>query len=157
MSNQEIFEELLKGRDNRQEFAFEGLSGPISLRPVTSGELVELQALEKEGMAATMRIKNFGDPGSRAERRKKIKEQVQDLESKLDFGELRRAAARVKYRAISFSAEIPEDMVRELPAKLVDDIFEKVMEISSITEADLDMLNDFRRLRGGEGDLGDTQ
>lgn len=155
MSNIDILKKLVEGREDRQEYSFEGLDAPITLRPLTSGELVELQALEKKGMAATMKIKNFAALTPQ-ERRKKAREQVQDLESKLDFGELRRAAAEVKYRAIHYSAEIPEELVRELPARLVDDIFEKVMEISQVTEGDLDMLQDFHRLRRGEGPVGDT-
>lgn len=156
MDNQEIFEKILKGKDERREYEFEGLPGPITLRPLTSGELVDLQALEKQGMAATLKMKNFtGMP--REERRRRVKEQIQDLESQIDFSELRRTAAAVKYRAISYSAEISEDMVKELPPRLVDDIFEKVMEISEVTEEDLDLLNDFRGRGRGEGSVGGSQ
>lgn len=69
---------------------------------------------------------------------------MQRIDSELDYGVLREGMARTKYKAISLSAEVPEEKVERMPNYMVEDIFLKVVEISKITEDDLDLLADFR-------------
>lgn len=144
MSNQEILDQLINGKDNTEQFEFEGLSGPLTLRPLTTGEILELQKLEKKDQRYNISVEKDGKT-SRKGFRDKTRKEVQKLQNEVDAEQLRENIARTKFRAISLSADIPEKTVEKLPGYLPDLIFEKVVEISKLTEKDLDLIADFRK------------
>lgn len=143
MTNAEILNELINGKDNTQEFEFEGLGKPLRLRPLTTGEILRLQKLEKKNQRYNISVEKDARK-KRGERRKEIRDEVQKFENEIDAEQLRESVARTKFLAISLSADIPEAMVEELPSYLPDLIFEKVVDISKLTSKDLDLLADFR-------------
>jgi hypothetical protein len=147
-NNAEILKEVING-NAAQEYAFNGLKQPFKLKPLTSMQIVELQGIEKKGQKGTIHIKqdviDKHKRGKTKALKNEVNKQMQNLESEIDYSSLKRNIANTKYRAISLSAEIPEAIVWDLPAELVDDIFAKVVEISSLTKKDLDLLADFRQ------------
>ncbi len=50
----------------------------------------------------------------------------------------------VRFKAISYSMDVDEDHVKKLPPEIVKKIFEKVVEVSGLTEDDLDAISEFR-------------
>ena len=141
--NIQLFEELLKGREGYVEHKVEGLARPVKLRPLTCSEILELQKIEKEGMKATIDIEGLMNM-SPGERRAAVKDQTQKLKQELDFAKTQEARARVKMTAVSYSSETPLEIIQRLPHRVLNDLFLKVMEISSVSEEELDTLNQFR-------------
>lgn len=141
--NIRLFEELLQGQKKKVEYKVESLEKPILLRPLTCSEILELQKIEKEGMKATIDIEGLMNM-SPGERRAAIKDQTQKLKQELDFAKTYEARARVKVTAVSLSAETPIEIIEQLPHKVLNDLFLKVMEISSVSDEELDTLNQFR-------------
>lgn len=141
--NIQLFEELLKGREGYVEHKVEGLARPVKLRPLTCSEILELQKIEKDGMKATIDIEGFMNM-SPGERRAAVKDQTQKLKQELDFAKTQEARARVKMTAVSYSSETPLEIIQRLPHRVLNDLFLKVMEISSVSEEELDTLNQFR-------------
>lgn len=141
--NIQLFEELLKGREGYVEHKVEGLARPVKLRPLTCSEILELQKIEKDGMKATIDIEGLMNM-SPGERRAAVKDQTQKLKQELDFAKTQEARARVKMTAVSYSSETPLEIIQRLPHRVLNDLFLKVMEISSVSEEELDTLNQFR-------------
>lgn len=142
MNNQEILSKLINGTENTVKFEFEGLDAPITLRPLTSGEILILQKVEKKNQKFTIRMEKDAR-GGKGKFRDKVKKEVQKLENEIDAEQLRESVARTKFKAVSISADISEDMVEQLPSALVEAIFDKVVEISKLTKKDLDLLAEF--------------
>ena len=141
--NIQLFEELLKGREGYVEHKVEGLERPVKLRPLTCSEILELQKIEKEGMKATIDIEGLMNM-SPGERRAAVKDQTQKLKQELDFAKTQEARAKVKMTAVAYSSETPMEIIQRLPHRVLNDLFLKVMEISSVSEEELDTLNQFR-------------
>lgn len=142
MNNQEILSKLINGTGNTVQFEFEGLEGPITLRPLTSGEVLILQKVEKKNQKFTIRMEKDAR-GGKGKFRDKVKKEVQKLENEIDAEQLRESVALTKFKAVSISADISEEMVAGLPGSLVEAIFDKVVEISKLTKKDLDLLAEF--------------
>ena len=138
MDNESILAELFNGTANTVEFPIEGLQEPLTLRPLTNGELLELKKLEKGNQEGLIKVKRGMD-------KEDIKKQVQDLESNIKYKDLIQNEQNTKYKAIQLSASLSNAMIGKLPAKIYNELFDKIMEISQITEDDLDLLKDFRK------------
>jgi hypothetical protein len=145
--NNEIIDEILNGVNSTvyEEFDFGGTKKKLGLRPLNSGELEILKKLEKKNQKAKFNLSSTQKGKTRKERVEEVEDQLQNLESDLDYSEMLENQAEVKYQAISWSTEIPIDKIKKLPATIPDDIFERVMTISNITEDDLDLLKNFRK------------
>jgi len=141
--NMELLEEIVKGTEKYHEIQIEGLSKPIYLRPLSSAELLELQALEKRGMKATLNLEGMLDMTPK-QRRASVKDQMQSFQQEFDFEKALKMRMEVRFKAISYSMDVDEDYVKKLPPEIVKKIFEKVVEVSGLTEDDLDAISEFR-------------
>lgn len=150
--NLEILQKVVEGKDHTEDFIFEGLDAPLKLRPLTSMEIMELQKIEKKGQKAMLNISQTIKEKNKTKRRKQIEDQIQNMESELDYGLMKENQIKVKFRAVSLSANIPEEVTYNLTNYILDAIFDKVTEISKITKKELDMIIDFREDESGEDD-----
>lgn len=151
--NIEIMKDLLEGKDKREPIQLVSVDKTINLRPLTSDELLELQIAEKQGQKGMLKIaQKVGKEKDPKKRKQKIKDQVQNMEHELDYGLMLKNQNKVKRLAISLSAGMPEEDVGKLPSTVLEEIFERVIEISQINENDLDMLIIFREDDEGEDD-----
>lgn len=141
--NMEILNEIIQGASNVQAVKIEGLKEPIYLRPLTSAELLELQALEKKGMKATLNMEGILNLSPK-QRREQLRDQMQSFQQEFDFEKATKMRMEVKFKAIAYSMDVNEAYVRKLPVDVVRKIFEKVVEISGLTEEDLDTITEFR-------------
>ncbi len=141
--NMELLEEIVKGTGKYHEIQIEGLPRPIYLRPLSSAELLELQALEKRGMKATLNLEGMLDMTPQ-QRRASVKDQMQSFQQEFDFEKALKMRMEVRFKAISYSMDVDEDYVKKLPPEIVKKIFEKVVEVSGLTEDDLDAISEFR-------------
>lgn len=141
--NMELLEEIVKGTGKYHETQIEGLQRPIYLRPLSSAELLELQALEKRGMKATLNLEGMLDMTPK-QRRASVKDQMQSFQQEFDFEKALKMRMEVRFKAISYSMDVDEDYVKKLPPEIVKKIFEKVVEVSGLTEDDLDAISEFR-------------
>ncbi len=140
MDNESLIKELLAGKENTVQFEIEGLSEPLTLRPLTNGELLQLKIIEKGNQQGTVKVKKNMS-------REDIKEQVQDMESNsnINYADIVKNEFNTKYEAIKISASLSIGIIKRLPTKILDDIFAKIIEISEITKDDLSILENFRK------------
>jgi hypothetical protein len=141
MTNDDLFMEIVNGNKIAVKYEFEGLKNKIPLRPLVNKELGELKALEKGASKGLIKMEMPVDK----KKREKTKDQMQQMEQEIDYAAMSDAQYEVMSKAVCLSADISEETYDALNAKLAGDIFEKVMEISKITEDDLSMLKEFRK------------
>ncbi|MBT9143185.1 MAG: hypothetical protein DDT29_01584 [Dehalococcoidia bacterium] len=144
--NEELVAEIIQGDSDIQEFEFKLKDKKITLnlKPLNSDELLQLQKAEKKGMAKS-RIKLQRKGKTRTEIRDELENQVQDFEQEIDQIQIIENVAKTKTLAINLSSSLLIDSIKKLPSFLVDDIFEKIMEISEITSEELTLLENFRK------------
>ncbi len=151
-NNLDILKKVIEGNENVTEFKIDGVPEPLKLKPLTSMEIMELQKIEKKGQKAMLNISQIVAEKDKNKRRKNVEDQIQKMESELDYSIMRENQSKVKFKAISYSASIPEHVVFDLPNYLVGEIFDMVMKISNVSKKELDMLTDFPDDESGEDD-----
>ena len=102
-NNEDIINELINGSENTTEVQFEGLSQPLTLRPLTNGELLILKKLEKGSQKGKIKVQ-------RGMTREEIEDQVQDLECDIVYKDIVENESKTKYRAIEFSTGLKESL-----------------------------------------------
>ena len=118
---------------------FEGEKADFNIRPLSSGELSKLQAIEKKPLVITVGMKNG--------KRETVKSNISDVD--INTGEFTEAQAEAMYNAIAWSLSVedevilPED-VKAMRAGLPELIFEEVIRISKLTDTDLTAIKTFR-------------
>lgn len=146
MVNEELIQEILSGVDNTITAEIEGLNSKITLRPLATKEIMELRKLEKGTSKGTLKM-DLPDAkdGMRQIKKENIREKVKQLEQDIIYADIEEGKDNVILKAVSYSSEIPIEQIEKFPIKITEDIFAKVMEISNVTEKDLDMLKSFRK------------
>lgn len=142
MSNLEMLQKLSVGIDDIQKVIldFEGTEVEFKLRPLSSGELTQLQVIEKKPLVVTVGMKNG--------RRESVSTNIDDVD--INTGEFTEAQASAMYTAIALSLSVDDetvivDDVKMMKAGLPELIFEKVIEISQLSDTDLVAIKNFRK------------
>lgn len=146
MVNEELIQEILTGVNNTITAEIEGLKSKITLRPLATKEIMELRKLEKGTSKGTLKM-DLPDvkDGMRQVKKENIREKVKQLEQDIIYADIEEGKDNVILKAVSYSSKIPIEQIEQFPIKITEDIFAKVMEISNVTEKDLDMLKSFRK------------
>ena len=122
--------DILSGIDDPRKVLIESLGGEIYLRPLSSNEMNRVVDIEAEG---------YGTFDAKAKGRDA------DAAAKMNLVKMNKATAKAKYEAINISInndkneEWTMEEIQQLHSDQVDELYEKIMEISgaSTTEKDV--------------------
>lgn len=136
MNNKEMLEKLMLGTDNVQtvEIEVNGNKAEFQVRPLSAGELTKLQVIEKKGFSVKVGMQNG--------KRQTVESNLSDID--VDVGEFNEAQAEAMYTAISLSFDLPVKDIKALPVGVPEIMFEKVIEISDLSDTDLTSVKSFR-------------
>lgn len=136
MTNQEMLNKLIQGTDKTEtvEIEVNGNKAEFKIRPLTAGELTKLQVIEKQGFHVKVGMQNG--------KRQTVESNLSDVD--VDVGEFNEAQAEAMYTAISLSFDLPVESIKNLPVGVPEVMFDKVIEISNLTETDLTSVKSFR-------------
>lgn len=148
MSNLEMLQKLSLGTKEIHEVTIETDDGEeydFKIRPLSDGELTQLQVIEKKPYSMKMKINRDGE---REPVKREDKKEGQEMD--VDMGEFTEVQAKAIYTAIAWSLsvddeKIPVKIVQGLPLGVPEILFEKVIEISHLTEKDLSAIKNFRK------------
>ena len=76
-------------------------------------------------------------------KRQTVESNLSDID--VDVGEFNEAQAEAMYTAISLSFDLPVENIKNLPVGVPEVMFDKVIEISNLTETDLTSVKSFRQ------------
>lgn len=144
-SNLEMLQKLTLGKDAVETITieFEDKTADFTIRPLTSGELSKLQAIEKKKLNVKVALEN----GKR--KKTTVSEddtKVQDVN--INTGEFTESQAEAMYKAIAWSLSVddeiilPDDVKKMMPG-MPELIFEHVIRISKLSESDLTSVKSF--------------
>ena len=131
MNKQEILAKLTLGKDKTETVTIDDVE--IELRPLTSGELSKLQAIEKKGFVMKVGM----NKGKR--------ESVQTDDIDINAGEFTSFQNEAMYKAVAWSMDIPEDAVNDFKVGVPEQIFQEVIRISNLSDSDLTTIKQFRK------------
>ena len=141
MSNLEMLQKLSLGTEDIETVIidFEGEKAEFKIRPLTSGELSKLQAVEKKPLVVTVGMKNG--------KRETVKSNISDVD--INTGEFTEAQSEAMYQAIALSlsvdGEIIEvDDIKAMRTGLPELLFEEVINVSKLSDTDLTAIKTFR-------------
>lgn len=144
-SNLEMLQKLTLGKDAVETITieFEDKTADFTIRPLTSGELTKLQAIEKKKLNVKVALEN----GKRTKTTVSEDDtKVQDVN--INTGEFTESQAEAMYKAIAWSLSVddeiilPEDVKKMMPG-MPELIFEHVIRISKLSESDLTSVKSF--------------
>lgn len=144
-SNLEMLQKLTLGKEAIETVTieFEDEKADFTIRPLTSGELSKLQAIEKKKLNVKVALEN----GKR--KKTSVSEddtKVQDVN--INTGEFTESQAEAMYKAIAWSLSIddeivPVEMVKKMMPGMPEVLFTEVIRISKLTESDLTSIKSF--------------
>ena len=144
-SNLEMLQKLTLGKEAIETVTieFEDEKADFTIRPLTSGELSKLQAIEKKKLNVKVALEN----GKR--KKTSVSEddtKVQDVN--INTGEFTESQAEAMYKAIAWSLSIddeivPVEMVKKMMPGMPEVLFTEVILISKLTESDLTSIKSF--------------
>lgn len=144
-SNLEMLQKLTLGKEAIETVTieFEDEKAEFTIRPLTSGELSKLQAIEKKKLNVKVALEN----GKR--KKTSVSEddtKVQDVN--INTGEFTESQAEAMYKAIAWSLSIddeivPVEMVKKMMPGMPEVLFTEVIRISKLTESDLTSIKSF--------------
>ena len=139
MSNLEVLQKLTLGVENTETVTinYENEDYTFTMRPLTDGELTQLQTIEKKPLVVKVGMQN----GKRTS--------VQQNDVDINTGEFTEAQAEAMYEAIALSLSVNEETItssdiKTLPAGLPTIIFKQVIEISKLSPEDLTIIKSFQ-------------
>ena len=136
-------EDILNGVEEYKEVPIESLNDTMYLRPLSKGEWEKTNSIRNESLGDYV-TNEKGRATSRNQRRA-------DIESKLKFNIKENADSefRARIEAIHMSLTNPgyvnppsKEAIKMLPADVFDEIYEKVKELSGVTDIAMDNLED---------------
>ena len=142
-SNLEIIQKLSLGKEDIEKVTLEledDLKADFTLRPLTSGEITKLKALEKKSVV----VKIGMEAGKRT---KTTVDNSQDIN--VNTGEFTESQAEAMYRAIALSLSVDDEVVtaddvKQMRVGLPELLFTEVIRISQLTEDDLTAIKSFQ-------------
>ena len=139
MNNLEVLQKLTLGVENTETVTinYENEDYTFTMRPLTDGELTQLQTIEKKPLVVKVGMQN----GKRTS--------VQQNDVDINTGEFTEAQAEAMYEAIALSLSVNEETItssdiKTLPAGLPTIIFKQVIEISKLSPEDLTIIKSFQ-------------
>ena len=131
-----MLEKLINGTDIKETVKIEvnGQEAEFEMRPLSSGELSQLQAIEKQGFNMTIGVNPQGK-----------RESVQTNDVDVNVGEFSEFQTKAMYTAISISTDLPIDQLEKLPVGFPEALFESVVSISNLSDNDLTIIKSFRK------------
>jgi len=151
MSNNEMLQKITLGTEATETVKIEvnDITAEFEIRPLTSGELSKLQAMEKQGFQMKVGVNPQG-------RRQNVQSNMTDVN--VNAGEFNEYQTEAMYTAIAWSLSVGKetvkpDMIKELPTGVPEDLFEHIINISKLSDNDLTVIKTFRKDTGGEDNL----
>ena len=142
MTNIEVLRKLSLGKDDVQnvKIVFDDVDYDFKMRPLTDGELTQLQSIEKKPLVVKVGMQNG--------QRTSVQSNINDVD--INTGEFTEAQSEAMYNAIALSLSVPGEKVKpedvkNLPAGLPGVIFEQVINISQLSDDDLTVIKSFRK------------
>ena len=137
MSNLEMLERLTKGIEATEIITVNGEE--IEIRPLTSGELSELQTIEKKGFVMKVGVGANG---------KRTKADMSDID--INAGDFTHYQNEALYKAVAWGLSIDgenvkPEQIQDLPAGVPEQIFQEIVRISNLTNNDLTIIKNFRK------------
>lgn len=136
MNNQEMLEKLINGKNAVEtvKINVDDIEAEFEIRPLTSGELSKLQAIEKQGFKMTVSMSGQG---------KRQSVQTNDLD--INVGEFNEYQAEAMYTAIALSCDLDKEQIKEMPVGVPEALFDEIIRISSLEDSDLTVVKTFRK------------
>lgn len=138
MDNNELMAKLMLGKDEIQYVDVEvnGEMLNIPIRPLTDGELNKLKIIEQRKINFQTEVSSDG-------------KSTPVNTAKINTGEFLEGQHEAKYSAIAWSMScdgitVSIEQVKCFPKGVPDKLFEKVIEISSLTKKDLTVVQSFQ-------------
>lgn len=132
MNNQDIIEKLTLGTEKTETVKINNVD--ITLRPLTSGELSKLQAIEKQGFIMKVGLNQQGK-----------RQSVQTNDIDINAGEFNKYQTEALYKAVAWSMGIDETSVENFAVGVPEQIFTEVARISNLNEDSLTVIKQFRK------------
>ena len=132
MNNQDIIEKLTLGKDATETVEIDG--DKIELRPLTSGELSQLQSIEKKGFSMKVGVNQQGK-----------RQSVSTNDVDINAGEFNKYQTEAMYNAVAWSMGISADVVENFAVGTPEKIFMEVVRISKLSDNDLVSIKQFRK------------
>ena len=139
MTNLDIIKKLTLGKEDTTKVKIDycGEEVEFELRPLTDGELTRLQSIEKKPLIVRVGMQNG----------RRQSTNISDVD--VNTGEFTEAQAEAMYTAISLSLsideEIPVEDIKNMPTGLPQLLYDKVIEISKLSDNDLTSIKTFRK------------
>ena len=143
MSNMEMLEKLSQGKNRIETVPIVKDGETVAeyqMRPLTSGEVSKLKIIENKPYKMKMQIDVQG------KRQATKKEKVSDMD--IGMGDFTEVQTKTMYTAIAWSLSvdgetIPVEALDDLDKGVPELLFEKVIEISGLTDKDLKSVKTF--------------
>ena len=139
MSNLEMIERLTKGIEATEMITVNGEE--IEIRPLTSGELSELQTIEKKGFVMKVGVGANG---------KRTNVSTSNTDVDINAGDFTHYQSEALYKAVAYGLsidgeKIKPEQIQNLPTGVPEQIFTEIVRISNLTNNDLTIIKNFRK------------
>ena len=137
MSNLEMLTKLTVGKDLTEDCTIDvnGEEITIALRPLTSGELAQLQTIEKKGFVMKVGVGAKG---------KRTNVQTNNTDVDINAGDFTQYQNEALFKAVAWSMGIKPEQVESFIPGVPEAIFEEVVKISNLNDGDLTIIKNFR-------------
>ena len=133
--------DILQGIDKPRKITIESLNGELWLRPLSSVEITEIVNIEAEGYGKWEATNT--QKGRRLEKGEAL------TKGSMDLAKLNSAEARSKHECVLKGLDNPKndddpwtlEDIRRLHQNIIDEIYDKVMEISGANTSEADVKN----------------
>lgn len=136
MNNQEMLEKLIDGANTIEKVKIKvnDKEADFEIRPLTSGELSKLKAMEKKGFNMTIAVNGQGK-----------RQGVQTNDVDVNAGEFNEYQSNAMYTAVSWSTDLEKESLEKLPVGFPEALFAEVIRISNLSDSDLTTVKTFRK------------
>ena len=143
MSNLEMLTKLTVGKDLTEDCTIDvnGEEITITLRHLTSGELAQLQTIEKKGFVMKVGVGAKG---------KRTNVQTSNTDVDINAGDFTQYQSEALFKAVAWGLSIGKEkvnpeQVEALSAGIPEQIFNEIVRISNIKDNDLTIIKNFRK------------
>jgi len=136
-NNLETLRKLSLGKEDKTlvKINFENNPYEFEIRPLTDGELTQLQSIEKKPLIVKVGMQNG--------KRTSVQSNINDVD--INTGEFTEAQNEAMYNAIAWSLDVDVENIKSLPAGLPGVLFDQVIKISKLSDDDLTVIKSFRK------------
>ena len=139
MSNLEMISRLTKGIEATEVINVGGEE--IEIRPLTSGELSELQTIEKKGFVMKVGVGAKG---------KRTNVETSNTDVDINAGDFTHYQSEALFKAVAYGLsiggeKIKPEQIQNLPTGVPEQIFTEIVRISNLTNNDLTIIKNFRK------------